>query len=177
MFKKQWLIVLIAFVFPIIFIWWWWGGFNRVEVRQQITGPYHYAYQDYLGNLADAGKAQAQVRATLTQAGIPVGDSITVLMTDPRKTREDRQQAQVGYLVAENIRQLPAGIKQATLPRRKVLAATVQAGVMIAPSKAYQALYDYLKARGQDIRPPTVEIYRAGDSINRMGFLTVQMAE
>ena len=177
MFKKQWLIILFSFVLPIAFIWWWWGGFNAVQVGEQVTGPYHYAYQDYVGDLADAGKAQAQVRLLLTQDGIPVGDSITVLMTDPRKTREDRQQAQVGYLVADSVRRVPAGVKLATVPRRRVLVATVQAGVMIAPSKAYQALHDYLKGRGQDIRLPTVEVYHAGDSINRMGVLTVQMAE
>lgn len=177
MLKKQWLVILVAFVVPIVFIWWWWGGFSKVEVRTQILGPYRYAYQDFQGNLADAGRAQAQVRAMLTGAGIPVGDSITVLLSDPRKIPQNSQQAQVGYLVAESVRQVPAGLKLATLPRRRVLTATVQAGVLIAPSKAYQALYDHLRARGRDISPPTVEIYRAGDSINRMGVLTVQMAD
>ena len=177
MLKKQWLVVLVAFVVPIVFIWWWWGGFNKVEVRTQVLGPYHYAYQDFQGSLADAGRAQAQVRAALTGARIPVGDSVTVLLTDPRKTPQNSQQAQVGYLVAENVRQAPPGLKLATLPRRRVLTATVQAGVLIAPSKAYQALYERLHAQGRDIRLPTVEIYRAGDSINRMGVLTVQMAD
>ena len=142
MFKKQWLIILLAFIFPLVFIWWWWGGFNSVQVRQEVTGPYRYAYRDYTGDLVDAAQSQAQVRALLTQAGIPVGDSITVLLTDPRRSRRDRQQAQVGYLVGGKVQQLPAGLKLATLPRRQVLAATVQAGVLIAPSKAYQALYD-----------------------------------
>jgi len=56
-----------------------------------------------------------------------------------------------------------------------VLMARVHAGILIAPSKAYQALYDHLKPMGLDISMPTVEIYRAGDSVARVGELPVEM--
>jgi effector-binding domain-containing protein len=47
--------------------------------------------------------------------------------------------------------------------------------MLLAPSMAYQALHDYLKPSGQDIRMPSVEVYVAGDAINKMGTLTVEI--
>lgn len=174
MFKKQWPAILLAFIVPVVAVFWWWGGFNKVEITEGEAGPYRYAYLDHQGDIADARKTQKKVFDTLKQAGIEPGDNVVVLLTDPRKTPKAEQRAKVGYTLGLEDK-LPHDLKEDIIPRRKVIMARIKAGILLAPSKAYQALYDYLKPSGLDIQMPTVEIYRAGESVSKVGELTVEM--
>jgi DNA gyrase inhibitor GyrI len=173
-FKKQWPAILLAFVAPIVLVFWWWGGFSHVEILQGEAGPYRIAYLLHEGDIGNALKTQKQVFDALQQAGIKPGENVVVLLTDPRTSSKAEQRAKVGYILGLEDK-LPPGLKEEIIPRRRVLMARVNAGILIAPSKAYLALYDYLKPSGRDIRMPTVEIYRAGDSVARVGDLTVEM--
>lgn len=175
MIRKQWPAFVLAFVLPLLAVYWWWGGFNEVEVAVKESGPHVYAYLEHEGELGTLPKTQARVYALLEEAGIRPGDTITVLLTDPRKTGRHEQRARTGYRVPEDAR-LPAELKREVIPRRKVLAATVQAAVALAPSKAYQALADELAPQGRDISLPAVEIYRPSGSPARVGVLTVEIA-
>lgn len=174
MIKKNWLAFALAFVLPIVLVFWWWGGFNRATVEETVLGPYHYVYAEHTGNYGKLPDIQIKVADALRAQGITPGVPITILYDDPRNTAKREQRARVGYL-------LPAGVSVKApllvddIPARPVLAASVQASLLLAPSMAYQALHDYLKPKGQDIRMPTVEIYVPGTSISQMGVLTVQM--
>jgi len=172
--KQQWPVILLAFVVPIFLVFWWWGGFSPVEITEGEAGPYRIAYLVHEGDVADVRKTQKTVFDALEQAGIEPGDNVVVLQTDPRTTPKAGQRAKVGYTLGLEDK-VPPGLNEEIIPRRRVLMAKVHAGILIAPSKAYQALYDYLKPSGQDIRMPAVEIYRAGDSVSKMGELTVEM--
>jgi DNA gyrase inhibitor GyrI len=173
-FKKHWPAILLAFVVPIVAVFWWWGGFNVVEITEDEAGPYRIAYLMHEGDIANVRKTQKTVFDTLKQAGVEPGNNIVVLLTDPRKTPGARQRAKAGYTIGVED-QVPQGLAEEIIPRRRVLMARVRAGILIAPSKAYQALYDHLKPQGLDIRMPTVEIYRAPDSVSKVGELTVEM--
>jgi len=120
-------------------------------------------------------KTQARVFALLKQAGIEPGDTITVLLTDPRKTAKPDQRARTGYRIPLDAK-LPTGLMSEVIPRRRVIAAKVHAVTTLAPSKAYQALADYLKPKGRDISLPAVEIYRPSGTPARVGELTVEIA-
>ncbi len=174
MFKKQWLAFLLAFVVPLVAVFWWWGGFSRVDISEEEAGPYRFVYLDHEGDIADARKTQKKVFDTLKQAGLEPRDNMVMLLTDPRTTPKAQQRSRAGYTLGLDVA-VPKDLKVEIIPRRRVLMARVQAGILIAPSKAYQALHDYLKPEGQDIRMPTLEIYRAGDSVARVGELTVEM--
>jgi hypothetical protein len=141
--RKQWPAFILAFLLPLVAVYWWWGGFNAATVSEAESGPYFYAYVEHEGDLGKLSKTQARVFALLEQAGIEPGDTVTVLLTDPRK---------------------------------RVVAAKVHAAVILAPSKAYQALADYLKPMGRDITLPAVEIYRPSGTPARVGELTVEVA-
>jgi DNA gyrase inhibitor GyrI len=173
-FKKQWPAFLLAFVLPLAAVFWWWGGFSTVEISAGEAGPYHFVYLDHQGDIADARKTQKKVHDALKQAGLEPGDNMLILLTDPRVTPKTQQRAKAGYTLGLEAR-LPPDLKEESIPRRRVLMARVKAGILIGPSRAYQALYDHLKPAGQDIRMPTVEIYRASDSVARVGELTVEM--
>ena len=174
MIRKQWPAFVLAFVLPLLAIYWWWGGFNKVAVAEVESGPHFYAYLEHEGDLGKLPKTQARVFALLEQGGIEPGDTITVLLTDPRKTAKSGQRAKTGYRVPLGVK-LPGELKSEVIPRRKVLAATVRAAVALAPSKDYQALADELAPLGRDITLPAVEIYRPSGTPARVGELTVEI--
>lgn len=174
MIKKNWLAFVLAFILPILLTFWWWGGFNHANVQEVQSEPLHYAYTEYYGDYGNLSDVQQKVFAALRAQQIEPGKSITILYADPRTTKKHDQHARIGYLVSPAT-QVKEPIKTDDLPGRKVLRAEVQASLLLAPGMAYQALHDYLKPKGKDIRMPSVEIYTAGTSISQMGVLTVDM--
>lgn len=173
--RKQWPAFILAFVLPLLAVYWWWGGFNSATVIETESGPHLYAYLEHEGDLGKLPKTQGRVFALLQQAGIVPGDTITVLLTDPRQSGKGQQRARTGYRIPLDAK-LPGALKSEVIPRRKVFSATVRAVVVVAPSKAYQALADYLQPSGRDITLPAVEIYRPSGTPTRVGVLTVEIA-
>lgn len=173
MFKKQWPAFVLAFVLPLLAVFWWWGGFNAVSVSETEAGPYRYAYLDYEGPISDMRKSQRTVLDKFSVAKVAAGDTINVILTDPRAAN-GKVRAHLGYILAEAAA-LPAGLKEGRIERRPVYAATVQAAVLLAPSKAYQALSDSLASQGKTITMPTVELTRPAGQANRIGTFTLEM--
>ena len=173
MFKKQWPAFVLAFVLPILAVFWWWGGFNAVSVTETVAGPYRYAYLDYEGPISNMRKTQLAALDRFTDARVAAGDTISVILTDPRADN-GKVRAQLGYLLADDAA-IPAGLKEGRIARRPVYAAQVQAAVLLAPSKTYQALADALKLRGKGIVMPTVELYRPAGEADRIGVFTLEM--
>lgn len=172
-FKKQWPAFLLAFVLPLLAVFWWWGGFATVSVFDDEAGPYRYAYLDYEGPISDMRKTQREALKQFDLAGVPAGDTITVLFSDPRAAH-GKVRAHVGYLLGDAVA-VPQGLKEARIARRPVTVARVQAAVLLAPSKAYQALSDTLAEHGKSIVMPTVELYRPAGEVDRIGIFTLEM--
>lgn len=173
MFRKQWPAFVLAFLVPLVAVFWWWGGFASVSVVETEAGPYRYAYVDYQGPISNMRKTQRSALDKFTAANVEAGDTISVILTDPRATH-GKVRAHLGYLLADEAA-VPAGTKEGRIARRPVYAAHVQAAVLLAPSKAYQALADMLKARGKPLAMPTVELYRPAGQANRIGTFTLEM--
>ncbi len=173
MFKKQWPAFVLAFVLPLLAVFWWWGGFNSASVTETDAGPYRYAYLDYEGPLNNMRKSQRKALDEFNVAKVVAGDTISVLLTDPRAAH-GKVRAQLGYTLAETAT-IPQGLKEGRIERRPVYAVQVQAVVLLAPSKSYQALADALAARGKSLAMPTVELYRPAGKANRIGTFTLEM--
>ena len=173
MLKKQWPAFLLAFVLPLVAVFWWWGGFSAVSVSETEAGPYRYAYLDYEGPISNMRKTQRKALAAFDAAKVAAGDTINVILTDPRAAN-GKVRAQLGYVLAEDA-PLPEGLSEGRIERRPVYSAQVQAAVLLAPSKAYQALADSMEARGQTIAMPTVELYRPAGKKYRIGHFTLEM--
>ena len=173
MFKKQWLAFLLAFVLPILLVYTWWGGFRTASVSETQAGPYRYAYLDYEGPISGMRKTQRAVSQAFVRSQVPTGDTFTMVLTDPRSAG-GKVRAQVGYTLAEGA-PVPQGLKAGHVASRPVLSVSVQAAILLAPSKAYQALHEHLQAQGQDIKMPTVEIYRPAGQVGKMGVFTLEM--
>lgn len=172
-FKKQWPAFLLAFVLPLLGVFWWWGGFATVSVSEVEAGPYRYAYLEYDGPLNNMRKTQRRALDEFNGSKIPAGDTITVLFTDPRADN-GKVRAHVGYRLGETAA-VPNGLKEGRIERRPVTRAQVQAVVLLAPSKAYQAVADYLDTQGRQIVMPTVELYRPGGEADRIGTFTLEI--
>lgn len=171
---KKFLPFLLAFVLPLLAVYAWWGGFAPVEIREAVRGPHRYAYLEHTGDFAGLPKVQAQVLHELRQAGIEAGDAITVLYSNPDIVARGDRRARTGYLLPAGARP-PAAVSVGEIPGRPVLTASVRAGILLAPSRAYQALDGYLQRQGRGIVMPTVEIYVPAERVYQMGVLTVEM--
>lgn len=174
MFKKHWLSILVAFVIPLLSVFWWWGGFNSVQITEAQRGPYRFAYLDHQGDFSKLPETQRKVGQLLEEQHILKGAAITELLDDPRKTERKNLRARTGYLIGSGAA-VAAPLKIGTIPARPVLVAEVHAAALLAPSKAYQALHDHLKARQAEIRLPTVELYQSPAEIYQVGVLSVEM--
>lgn len=173
MLRKQWPAFVLAFVLPLVAVYWWWGGFRAVSVTEAEAGPYRFAYLDYEGPISNVGKTHRAAFAGFERAGVAAGDTISVILTDPRADN-GRVRAQLGYLLTEAAA-VPEGLLEGRIERRPVWQAQVQAAVVLAPSKTYQALADTLATRGLAIAMPTVELYHPAGQVNRIGTFTLEM--
>lgn len=172
---KKYLPFLLAFVLPLVAVFAWWGGFNSVSITTDVRGPYTYAYLEHTGDYTKLPKLTEEARAALHAQGVSYDLPITILYSNPEVVQMGERQARTGFLVAPGS-EVAEPLKIDTIPARPVLMAKVRAGLLLAPSKAYQALDKHLQAQGQGIRMPTVEIYAASDNVMKMGELTVEMA-
>jgi hypothetical protein len=165
---------LLAFVLPLLLIYAWWGGFNPVHIEETTRGPYTYAYLESEGDYSKLPDKAIDAREILTAAGIDVGKPITVLYSNPELVDVGKRRARTGFLVQPDVR-VPLPLSVDRIPQRPVLLARVQAGIMLAPSRAYAALDRHFQSRDQGIRMPTVEIYDAAGSVLSMGQLSVEV--
>ncbi len=173
MFRKQWPAFLLAFVLPLLGVFWWWGGFAPVKLVEGEAGPYRYAYLEYEGPINAMRKSQRRVLDEFDAAGVPAGDTLTVLFSDPRAAH-GRVRAHTGYLLAETDA-LPHGLKEGRIERRPVISAQVRAAILLAPSKTYDVLIDALAARGRALVLPTVERYHPAGVVGGVGTFTLEM--
>ncbi len=173
MLRKQWPAFVLAFILPLLAVFWWWGGFRSVSVVETEAGPYRYAYLDYAGPISNMRSSQRKVLEKFTAAGVPAGDTISVILSDPRADN-GKVRAHLGYVLADNA-PIPEGLQEGRIAQRPVYAAQVQAAVLLAPSKAYQALSDTLEPHGKKILMPTVELYRPADQPSQIGTFTLEM--
>jgi len=167
---------LLAFVLPLVAIFAWWGGFRSVSLENTVAGPYRYVYMEQKGDYSKLIDLAEKVRKELDAQGIVAGNAITVLYSNPDLVDVGERVGRTGYLVGEGVTvKLPLMLE--TLSPRPVLQARIQAGSMLAPSKAYAALDAHQQARGRGIVMPTVEIYAPSGSPLKMGVLTVEMED
>ena len=101
MFKKHWPAFVLAFIVPLLAVFWWWGGFSAVSVTETEAGPYRYAYLDYEGPISNMRKSQRAVLEKFAAARVEAGDTISVILTDPR-AGGGKVRAQLGYVLADN---------------------------------------------------------------------------
>lgn len=172
MLKKQLPAFVLAFVVPLVAVYTWWGGFAGVDVTQTEAGPYRYAYLDYDGPIDNLRKTQNKALEKFRVAGVEPGDTLAVILSDPRSNAGGKVKARLGYTLAADA-PIPAGLTEGRIARRAVTRARVQAAVLLAPSKAYQGVAD---AYGDvALKMPAVELYRPAGHAGGVGVFTLEL--
>lgn len=165
--KKQWLYFLVAFALPTLGILTWWGLFSTATIEITERGSYRYAYLSAEGPYSKLVTKRGDVEGVLRQQGVELKRSITIIFDDPRTTPTDQRRARTGFIIDEGF--IPkAPLETDTIPRRRVISASIKAHPVFAYGKAYGALLDYTRQHNMTLRLPTVELYDAS-------VLTVEM--
>lgn len=172
--RKFLLPFLLGFVLPLVAVYVWWGGFNPVTMTEAVRGPYIYAYMEATGDYSRLPDVQAKVAAALKAQGVAAGLPVTLLYSNPDVVQVGERRARTGYLLAEGTALRPPLLSD-RVEARPVLEVTVQAGHLLAPSRAYAALDKHQQANGQGIAMPTLELYRPADTPYRMGVFSLEM--
>lgn len=175
-FLKHLIPFLLAFVLPLVAIFAWWGGFRSVTIEPGVAGPYVYAYLERKGDYSKLPDLAEEVARELAAQKIEPGLPITVLYSNPDLVDVGERVARTGFLLPAGVQVRPPLLRD-TISARPVLTARIQAGSLLAPSKAYAALDAYQQARGRGIVMPTVEIYAPAGTPLKMGVLTVEMED
>lgn len=157
--KKQFVYFLLFFVVPIIVVFWMMGAFATVTIEQVERGPYHYAYVTHTGRYDKLLGKQNEVYLALEAQGVAALEPITLLLSDPANTKKKELNSQTGYTVDVGAK-VSAPLLVGDIPARRVLLVKVKANPVLAPSKAYEALTEYLQAHQMKLVLPTVEIYK-----------------
>lgn len=171
---KKLLPFLLAFVLPLAAIYAWWGGFSPVAITEEVRGPHVYAYLEHSGDYSKLPELTEEARDLLKASRVTPGLSLTVLFSNPDLVNVGERRAHAGFLVPEGA-QVRAPLKIGHIPARRVALARVQAGPLLAPSRAYPALDRWSQSRGRGITMPTVEIFEPSGTPLRMGVLYVEM--
>lgn len=165
--KKQWFNFLLAFLLPTLGILWWWGLFSTPTVEITESGPYRYAYLGAEGPYSKLVERRGEVEGVLRQQGVELKRSVTIIFDDPRTTATDQRRARTGFIIDEQL--VPrAPLEVDTVPRQRVIRASIKAHPVFAYGKAYGALLDYTRKHNMALHLPTVELYDAS-------VLTVEM--
>ena len=171
---KPFIPFLAAFLLPLLLIYIWWGGFNPVLIDTTVSGPYTYAYQEHVGDYSKLPAVQDRVARELAYQEVSAGQPITVLFSNPDLVKRSERRAHVGFLVPEGT-EVREPLQIERIPPRPTLVASVRAAILLAPSRAYQALDAHLQGQGRGIQMPTVELYTPSEHFLSMGSLRVEM--
>lgn len=152
---------LLFFLLPLLAVFWKMGGFASVTIDYAQRGPYYYAYLENTGDLGKLIDTQGKVFDSLKADKIEPGMPISILLNNPMEVKRSQRKGQAGYVIPPGTL-VRTPLLTATIPARKVLLVQVKASPMIAPSKAYAGLMEYLEAHHMTLHLPTVEVYHDG---------------
>lgn len=141
------------------------GGFTTPEVVVITSETKYVAGQPYEGSVEDEalGKAFQRAAQVLEKKELE-GMLGNIYYNDPDKSG-DSLRAFVGVIVPDtNNITLPAGYELRAVPGgRKVVHAEVNANVVVAPDKLYEAVFDYAKQEDLKLEDFFVEWFPADD--------------
>ncbi len=143
-------------------------GFNGLFInpvaKEQVMGPYSYAYMDFMGPYSKTFPVFAEVYKKLKNAGIENTVGIGLYHDDPAKVPADQLRSSCGSVIDESDIEKAGeiGLKTGKIDAKDsiVVEFPVKSSItyMIAPSKCYPVLTKYAKDNGYQMMAP-FEVY------------------
>ncbi|MFA4967921.1 MAG: hypothetical protein WC624_06895 [Candidatus Margulisiibacteriota bacterium] len=149
------LTIVVVIVLALLAFLWYMGIFSSVKVTEREMGPFTIAYERYVGEYKDTGKAFMNVHSVMTSLSMEVSDksdSLGIYYDDPAKVAKDKLKSDCGIVIAKKdmskIWKLRSkGLKVMTLPKKMSVVAEFPIrnvmSYMIGPAKAYPVLMKY----------------------------------
>jgi DNA gyrase inhibitor GyrI len=128
---------------------------DSVKVVETVTGPYTFAYLEYVGDYSNTAPVFAELRQALSQQGIVPNRSIGIYLDDPRKVPATALRCICGAIIKESdqrkLEKLRGQFKIEHIGRGKRLVAEYRLSghsPSEESSKCYAALSDYAREKG-----------------------------
>ncbi len=142
------------------------GGFNKVEVKEQMMGPYTIAYTEFVGDYSKVWPSMDKVYLALSGAGILSATGVGIYYDDPTVISWENLRSDVGAIVVGNeITKVPqsAELKIKNIGGKMSMVAEFpiknSVSYMAGVIKVYPALKKYMIAKGYSSEVPVMELY------------------
>ena len=160
---------------------WYLGGFQKVEVTEQMMGPYTIAYTEFVGNYSLVGPSMDKVYETLSGAGILSATGVGIYYDDPAVVEQEKLRSDVGAMVVgSDITKIPQNddIKIKNIAGKQSIVAefpiknsiSYMAGVI----KVYPALKRYMVEKDYSNQVPVMELY---DMVAKKIYYVIEIAK
>jgi hypothetical protein len=149
------IIVLVVLALVVLGFFWYMGIFSSVKASEREMGPFTIAYETYIGEYKNTGKAFMDVDKVMKSLSMEVSeksDSIGIYYDDPAKVAKDKLRSDCGIVIApKDMAKIWAlkgkGLKVMTIPKKMCVVAAFpirnMISYMIGPAKGYPALMKY----------------------------------
>jgi len=135
------------------------GVFSKVTVSEEKTGPYTYAYEQFVGPYSKTGPVFAYMCSSLKKDGVKTTKSLGVYYDDPKTVPQDKLKSDCGCVIENaDLAKLPKLLEKytiRTLPAKNRIVATFPLrnmfSYMIGPMKVYPVLNKYAISKGYTI--------------------------
>ncbi|MBN1532618.1 MAG: hypothetical protein JXA20_08150 [Spirochaetes bacterium] len=142
------------------------GVFSSPQVSVSFTGPYTFAYEEFVGDYKESGPVFDRVYRALATAGFNTTRGIGVYFDNPAEVPADKLRSHCGVLIDRgdaariNLLEKQFKIGRIGLQRSMVAEFPIKGTLsyMIGPMRAYPALADYAKGKGYGIHV-SYEVY------------------
>lgn len=140
------------------------GLFYKPSAVEKVMGPYHFAYEDFVGPYSKTYPVFNRVYKLLTDNNILNTIGIGIYHDDPSKVASEKLRSSCGSVISESDMDKAAslGLKTGILEKKEsiVVEFPVKSSLsyMLAPSKCYPVLAKYIEEKGYEMTAP-YEIY------------------
>jgi len=143
---------------------WWAGFFDSVTVAPGAAGPFHFLYREHIGPYEGVRMAIHDVALYVERtAGSKPRRGFSVYLDDPSVVPREHLRSLGGCLTDTLFTAPPAPYRSATQDSVEAVVATFRLrsffSYMTGVFKAYPALDDFLRRRGDTLTGPVIEIY------------------
>ena len=151
--------VVVVLIVAVVLFMGYMGLLVTPKVFEQITGPYTYAYEEFIGDYKKTGPAFERVNKALIDQNITSPEGIGVYFDDPAKVPSDKLRSYCGAIINES-----DAVKLTTNENLKIGKIEEQKSVivelpiknslsyMLGPIKAYPALGKYISQKGYKVK-------------------------
>ncbi len=164
--KKMGIAAIIIVSFIIVFLLYM-GTFSKVTIKEQVKGPYTFAYVEHIGPYHEVGKVMTELDNKMRDLGFNSTNGLGVYYDDPKKVSKEKLRSKVGSIIAaadmDKIEANRGKLNFETIEKKNYLVSEFpiknMLSYMLGPMKIYPAFAKYLKEEKIAVPDKGLELY------------------